>query len=60
MFRFAPQILIDHNPGPGSSFVLSQVFSGTYCPYCTKAKKYLTQAGAQMNVVEVDKHPGML
>lgn len=31
------------------------VFSGTYCPYCTKAKKYLAQAGANAFVVEIDK-----
>jgi glutaredoxin len=27
--------------------------------YCTKAKKYLTQAGAKFHTVEIDKTEGM-
>ena len=28
--------------------------------YCTKAKKYLTQAGAKFHTVEIDKTEGMI
>ncbi|KAL2630090.1 hypothetical protein R1flu_014776 [Riccia fluitans] len=31
------------------------VFSKTYCPYCTKVKKLLTDLGAKFKAVELDK-----
>ncbi|XP_078431036.1 glutaredoxin-like [Wolffia australiana] len=31
------------------------VFSKTYCPYCTRAKKLLTLLGARFKVIELDK-----
>nr|AEQ39038.1 putative glutaredoxin-like protein [Wolffia arrhiza] len=31
------------------------VFSKTYCPYCTRVKKLLTELGARFNVIELDR-----
>lgn len=33
------------------------VFSKTYCPYCTKAKRALQSVGAKAVVIELDERP---
>ncbi|KAI9030961.1 glutaredoxin-1 [Phycomyces nitens] len=32
------------------------VFSKSYCPYCTKAKKILAEFDVEVFIVELDKH----
>jgi len=34
------------------------VFSKTYCPYCTKAKKALDSIGAKYTVIEIENRKG--
>lgn len=33
------------------------VFSKSYCPYCTRAKQAITQAGEKFGVIELDVQP---
>ena len=35
------------------------VFSKTYCPFCTKAKKALTSAGVTFEVMELENRKDM-
>ena len=33
------------------------IYTSTICPYCTMAKRLLTQKGAHFDEVNLDKHP---
>ena len=36
------------------------MFSKTFCPFCTKAKKALNSAGMEFKVIELENNKGMI
>jgi glutaredoxin len=54
MANFKPSKAGDPPSAPAKSV---KVYSATWCPYCTKLKKFLAENGISASITEVDKLP---